>query len=78
MMLDYKIVDAKDKDVEIITSMKLVTMIDDEMDKILSYEEKEKNFLLNQEVFIVLKPTCYKNFKSDKDEYRATEDIGKA
>ena len=42
MMLDYKIVDAKDKDVEIITSMKLVTMIDDEMDKILSYAEKEK------------------------------------
>ena len=42
MMLDYKIVDAKDKDVEIITSMKLVTMIDDEMDKVLSYNEKEK------------------------------------
>lgn len=42
MMLDYKIVDAKDKDIEIITSMKLVTMIDDEMDKILSYAEKEK------------------------------------
>ena len=42
MMLEYKIVDAKDKDVEIITSMKLVTMIDDEMDKILSYTEKEK------------------------------------
>jgi hypothetical protein len=42
MTLDYKIVDAKDKDVEIITSMKLVTMIDDEMDKVLSYNEKEK------------------------------------
>lgn len=41
-MLDYKIVDAKDKDSDILTSIKLVTMIDDEMDKILSYNEKEK------------------------------------
>ena len=41
-MLDYKIVSAHDKDVEIITSMKLVTMIDDDMDKILSYVEKDK------------------------------------
>ena len=41
-MLDFKIVNSNDNDVEIITSMKLVTMIDDEMDKILSYEEKDK------------------------------------
>ena len=40
-MLDYKIVDAKDKDVDILTSIKLVTMIDDEMDKVLSYNEKK-------------------------------------
>ena len=41
-MLDYKVVDAKDKDVDILTSIKLVTMIDDEMDKVLSYTEKTK------------------------------------
>ena len=36
-MLDYKIINSRDNDIELITSMKLVTMIDDEMDKILSY-----------------------------------------
>lgn len=41
-MLDYKIVDAKYKDSDILTSIKLVTMIDDEMDKVLSYTEKNK------------------------------------
>lgn len=41
-MVDFKIVDAKEKDIEILTSMKLVTMIDDEMDKKLSYTEKKK------------------------------------
>ncbi len=41
-MIDYKIVDAKEKDVDILTSIKLVTMIDDEMDKVLSPEEKSK------------------------------------
>ena len=41
-MLDYKVVDAKEKDVDILTSIKLVTMIDDEMDKVLSYTEKTK------------------------------------
>lgn len=41
-MLDYKVVDAKEKDVDILTSIKLVTMIDDEMDKVLSYAEKTK------------------------------------
>lgn len=41
-MLDYKVIDAKDKDVDILTSIKLVTMIDDEMDKVLSYAEKTK------------------------------------
>lgn len=41
-MFDYKIVDAQDKDMDILTSIKLVTMIDDEMDKVLSYNEKNK------------------------------------
>ena len=41
-MLDYKVVDAKEKDIDILTSIKLVTMIDDEMDKVLSYNEKTK------------------------------------
>ena len=41
-MLDYKVVDAKEKDIDILTSIKLVTMIDDEMDKVLSYTEKTK------------------------------------
>jgi uncharacterized membrane protein YfhO len=40
VVIDYKIVDAKEKDVDILTSIKLVTMIDDEMDKVLSPEEK--------------------------------------
>ena len=39
-MLDYKIVDAKDKDVDILTSIKLVTMIDDEMDKAISGQKR--------------------------------------
>lgn len=41
-MLEYKIVNAKDKDIDILTSIKLVTMIDDEMDKALSYNDKNK------------------------------------
>lgn len=41
-MLEYKVVDGKDKDVDLLTSIKLVTMIDDEMDKNLSYNEKNK------------------------------------
>lgn len=41
-MVEYKIVPAKDKDMEILCSIKLVTMIDDEMDKALSYTEKGK------------------------------------
>ena len=41
-MLDYKVVNAKEKDIDILTSIKLVTMIDDEMDKVLSYAEKTK------------------------------------
>ena len=41
-MLDYKVVDAKEKDIDILTSIKLVTMIDDEMDKVLSHAEKTK------------------------------------
>lgn len=41
-MLDYKLVDAQFKDTDILVSIKLVTMIDDEMDKVLSHAEKTK------------------------------------
>ena len=41
-MLEYKIIEAKEKDIEILSSIKLVTMIDDDMDKALSFEEKNK------------------------------------
>ncbi len=41
-MLEYKLVRAKEKDSDILNSIKLVTMIDNEMDKALSYTEKEK------------------------------------
>ena len=41
-MLEFRIVSAKDKDLDILTSMKLVTMIDDDMDQKLSHEEKNK------------------------------------
>ena len=41
-MLDYKLVDAQFKDSDILVSIKLVTMIDDEMDKVLSHAEKTK------------------------------------
>lgn len=54
-MLEYKIVNAKDKDMDILTSIKLVTMIDDEMDKALPYAEKEK---IKKSVFMNLERTC--------------------
>ena len=41
-MLSYNIVDADEKDIEILTSIKSVTMIDDVMDEKLSYNEKTK------------------------------------
>ena len=41
-MLEYRLVHAKDKDRDILNSIKLVTMIDNEMDKALSYTEREK------------------------------------
>ena len=41
-MVDYKLVNAKTKDIELLTSIKMVTMLDDELDKKLSFEEKEK------------------------------------
>ncbi len=41
-MPEFRIINAKEKDIEILTSMKLVTMIDDEMDKKLSHKEKNK------------------------------------
>ena len=58
-MVDFKLVNAKEKDIEILTSMKLVTMVDDEMDKKLSYKEKNKikeNIVANIE-------NTYKNYK---------------
>lgn len=60
-MLDYKIVDAKDKDIDILISIKSVTMIDNEMDKVLSPVEKnkikkniQKNIELNYEKYKII------------------------
>ena len=58
-MIDYKVVSAKQKDIELLTSIKMVTMLDDELDKKLSFDEKEKiknNIVLNIE-------QNYKNYK---------------
>lgn len=41
-MIKYTLVDASEKDIEILTSMKSITMIDDRMDKKLNYNEKKK------------------------------------
>ena len=41
-MIKYTLVDAQEKDIEILTSMKSITMIDDNMDKKLTYDEKKK------------------------------------
>lgn len=41
-MENFKVISAKDKDLDLLTSIKLVTMLDDEMDKKLSFSEKEK------------------------------------
>ncbi|HAB66973.1 MAG TPA: hypothetical protein DCE23_06355 [Firmicutes bacterium] len=54
-MLEYKLVNAQDKDMDILTSIKLVTMIDDEMDKVLPYAEKNK---IKKSVFMNLERTC--------------------
>jgi len=60
-MLEYKLVRAKEKDSDILNSIKLVTMIDNEMDKIFSYTEKEKikksvakNIELNYEEYVLI------------------------
>lgn len=53
--LDYTIVNATEKDTDILTSMKLVTMIDDEMDKVLSYTEKTK---IRKSVLKNIEMTC--------------------
>ncbi len=58
-MLEYKIVNAKDKDSDILTSIKLVTMIDDEMDQILSYTEKSK-----------IRKSIIKNIERTVEEYK--------
>lgn len=58
-MLEYKLIRAKEKDSDILNSIKLVTMIDDEMDMALSYNEKEK-----------IKKSVYKNIELNCEEYR--------
>ena len=58
-MLEYKLIRAKEKDSDILNSIKLVTMIDNEMDKALSYSEKEK-----------IKKSVAKNIELNCDEYR--------
>ena len=60
-MLEYRVVNAKDKDLDILTSMKLVTMIDDDMDQKLSYAEKNT---INQNV--ELNCTAYKMIYVEK------------
>lgn len=64
-MLDYKLVDAHFKDSDILISIKLVTMIDDEMDKILSYTEKKK---IRKSIDMNVERTCesYKIVYVDK------------
>lgn len=42
IVMDYRLVDAKLKDIELLTSIKLITMIDDDLDKKLSHDEREK------------------------------------
>ncbi len=54
-MLDYKLVNAQSKDNDILVSIKLVTMIDDEMDKILSHTEKTK---IRKSVDVNIERTC--------------------
>ncbi|MBQ4031944.1 MAG: GNAT family N-acetyltransferase [Bacilli bacterium] len=58
-MLEYKLIRAKEKDSDILNSIKLVTMIDNEMDKALSYTEKEK-----------IKKNVAKNIEINCEEYR--------
>lgn len=58
-MLEYKIVNAKDKDMDILTSIKLVTMVDDEMDNALSYNDKNK-----------IRKSIMKNIEATIDEYK--------
>lgn len=58
-MLEHKIVNAQDKDMDILTSMKLVTMIDDEMDKVLSYNEKNK-----------IRKSIIKNIENTIEDYK--------
>ena len=58
-MIDYKVSNARQKDIELLTSIKMVTMLDDELDKKLSFDEKEKiknNIVLNIE-------QNYKNYR---------------
>lgn len=56
-MLLYKIVNATFKDADILSSIKLVTMIDDDMDKALSYTEKQK---IRKSILKNIEITCEK------------------
>ena len=64
-MLDYKLVDAQYKDSDILVSIKLVTMIDDDMDKVLSHAEKTK---IRKSIDMNVERTCesYKIIYVDK------------
>lgn len=57
-MINYKLVNAEFKDIEILTSMKSLTMIDDVMDKKLSYKEKSK-----------IKQNIVKNIEETYEDY---------
>lgn len=57
--MNYRLVNAEDKDIDILTSMKLVTMIDEEMDNKLSFTEKNK-----------LKKNIYKNIELTCENYK--------
>lgn len=57
--MEYVCHDATKRDIEIITSIRLVTMVDDEMDKKLSHEERTK-----------LKDKINKDIKENYDKYK--------
>ena len=64
--LEYVCRDATKRDIEIITSIRLVTMVDDVMDKKLSYEERSK-----------LKDKINKDIKDTYDKYKVIYVDGK-
>lgn len=58
-MFDYKVVNAKEKDLEVLINIKLLTMIDNETDKALSNEDKGK-----------VSSNIFKSIKSALDNYK--------